>query len=228
VKAMHWTLCLLAISAGVVLLCVPVGFSTPVEDVPEPCVENTTTMEQYAVGYNFGGYAVDQAWMSIKADCNQLPTFAADIRRIFNNLLLPPDPSISFTCRYAGIFNGGIEKLHELWPNCEELCTMDGQMVGELVGQLYCSLSSAFGGLDLAATTYCRPPTSWCSELAQTACEESYASFTPTYVDLLGVACAPFTQPPYNQPPPEFDPPLMGGVWGQFGFNGCTEPPLAP
>ena len=227
-KAMRRMLCLLALSAGVVLLCVPVGFSAPVEDVPEPCQENTTTMQQYAVGYEFGGFAVDQAWQSINADCDQLPTFAADIRRIFNNLLLPPDPSISFTCRYSGIFNGGIEKLHTLWPLCEELCAMDGQMVGELVGQLYCSLSSALGGLDLAATTYCRPPTSWCSELAQTACGESYASFTPTYVDLIGAACEPYTQPPYNQPPPAFDPPLLGGVWGQFGFNGCTEPPPAP
>ena len=223
-KAMRWMLCLLALSAGMLILCVPVGFTTPVEDVPEPCLENTSTMDQYAVGYAFGGYAVDQAWQSISADCNQLPTFTADIKRIFNNLFLPPAPSTSFTCRYTGIFNGGIEKLHELWPLCAELCTMDGQMVGELIGQLYCSLSIAFGGLDVSRTTYCRPPTSWCSELAQTACEETYASYTPTYVDPLGGTCALYTESPYTDPPPMFDPPLTGGVWGQFGFNGCTEP----
>jgi hypothetical protein len=225
VKAMRWTLCLLALSAGMLLLCVPVGFAAPKEDVPEPCLENATTQQQYAVGYDFGGYAVDQAWQSIGADCNQLPKFAADIRRIFNNLYLPPDPSPSFTCRYTGIFNGGIEMLHDLWPNCAELCAMDGQMVGELIGQLYCSLSIAFDGLDLQRTTYCRPPTSWCSDIAQTTCEETYASYTPTYVDLLfGEACAPYTESPYTDPPPTFDPPLLGGVWGQFGFNGCTEP----
>jgi len=225
---MRWTLCLLALSAGMMLLCVPVGFAAPVEDVPEPCLENVSTMNQYEVGYDFGGYAVDQAWQSSGADCNQLPKFVADIRRIFNNLLLPPDPSVSFTCRYAGIYNGGIEELVGLWPRCAELCAMDGQMVGELLGQLYCNLSSAFGGLDLARTTYCRPPTSWCSEVAETTCDESYASYTPTYVDLLGNACESYTQAPYNQPPPELDPPLMGGVWGQFGFNGCTETVQAP
>jgi hypothetical protein len=189
---------------------------------------NTTTQQQYATGYQFGGFAVEQAWMSINEDCSQLPTFYGNITRIFDNLLLPPDPSISFTCRYAGIYNGGIEKLTTFWPLCEELCTMDGQMVGELVGQLYCSLSSAFGGLELAATTFCRPPTTWCSELAQTACGEAYANYTPTYVDLLGGACEPYTQSPFSDPPPMFDPPLNGGVWGQFGFNGCTEPPPAP
>lgn len=222
-KAMRWTLCLLALSAGMLLLCVPVGFAAPKEDVPEPCLENASTMNQYAIGYDFGGYAVDQAWQSIGADCNQLPTFTADIRRIFTNLYLPPDPSPSFACRYSGIFNGGIEWLHTLWPLCAELCAIDGQMVGELIGQLYCSLSTAFGGLDLTRT-YCRPPTSWCSDIAQTTCESTYASYTPTYVDLFGGACAPYTESPYTDPPPPFEPPLLGGVWGQFGFNGCTEP----
>jgi hypothetical protein len=191
-------------------------------------MENTTTQQQYATGYQFGGFAVEQAWMSINEDCGQLPTFYGNIRRIFDNLLLPPDPSISFTCRYAGIYNGGIEKLTTFWPLCAELCITDGQMVGELVGQLYCNLSTALGGLDLAETTFCRPPTTWCSDVAQDACDESYAEYTPAYVDLLGNACEPYTQSPFSDPPPELPDPLNGGVWGQFGFNGCTEPPPAP
>lgn len=221
-KAMRWTLCLLALSAGMMLLCVPVGFAAPKEDVPEPCLENATTQQQYATGYDFGGLAVDQAWLSIAKDCNQLPTFYANLKRIFDNLLLPPDPSISFTCRYSGIYNGGIEKLTSFWKTCAELCAMDGELVGQLIGQLYCNLSTALDGLVEAETTFCRPPSAWCTEIEQTTCDLTYYDYTVNYVDLLGFACKPYTEDPYDQPPPDLSDPLKDGVYGQFGFNGCT------
>jgi len=205
----------------------PPPFPEPIDDIPEPCRVNSRTQDQYRAGYQFGGLAVDQAWNTINQDCNQVGQFIEDVGRIFRNLSLPSNPSIDFTCRHAGLFNGGINQLEGLWPLCEELCMTDGQQVGALVGQLYCDLSIALGGLDLAATTYCRPPTSWCSEVAQSACEQEYTSFTPAYTNVLGDACKLFTEGMFTQPPPEFPPssPLIGGVWGQFGFNGCTETP---
>jgi hypothetical protein len=227
-KAMRRTLALLALSTGVMLSFTQVVFSAPIDDIPEPCRVNSTTQDQYRVGYQFGGSAVDQAWNSINQDCTQFEQFFTDVGRIFNNLYMPSNPSINFTCRYSGIFNGGVNQLEGLWPLCEELCATDGRQVGMLVGQLYCELSIALDGLDLAATTYCRPPTNWCSELAQSACEQEYTSFTPAYTNAFGDACKPFTEGMFTQPPPEFPPPspLIGGVWGQFGFNGCTETPL--
>jgi hypothetical protein len=184
------------------------------DDIPGSCQVDTRSQSQYRTGLQFGKRVVDQAWNTINQDCGQLENFVSILENSFNSLILPPNASLAVQCRHAGIVNGGIAALDDLWPVCTDLCTTDGFDIGRLVGKLYCDLSIALGGLE-PADDFIRGPVTWCQFLGQVYCDCSYISYTPVYESPVG-KCRPYTDEPYYD------------TWDQFRNNGCAENPTLP
>jgi hypothetical protein len=184
-------------------------------DIPASCLADARAQQQYQTGHGFGTSTVGQAWDTINQDCGQLERFESIVISSFESLILPPNASLAVQCRHAGILNGGIAALDDLWPICTDFCKEDGLQVGALVGQLYCDLSVALNGLE-PADDFIRGPVMWCQFLGQTFCDVKYMSFTKTeYMDMSGQnSCLPYTDEPYIE------------VWDQFRNNGCAENPL--
>jgi hypothetical protein len=184
------------------------------QDTPGSCQVDARSQSQYRAGVRFGKLVVDQAWNTINQDCSQLENFTSILENSFNSLILPPNASLAVQCRHAGIVNGGIDALDNLWPVCTDLCTTDGFDIGKLVGKLYCDLSIALGGLE-PADDFIRGPVTWCQFLGQVYCDCSYISYTPVYESPVG-KCRPYTDEPYYD------------TWDQFRNNGCAENPTLP
>jgi hypothetical protein len=202
---------LFSVLVGVIGMMAIFSHTALAQDVPGSCQADTRSQSQYRTGEKFGKLVVDQAWKTINQDCGQLENFTSILENTFNSLILPPNASLAVQCRHAGIVNGGIAALDDLWPVCTDLCTNDGFDIGKLVGKLYCDLSIALGGL-APADDFVRGPVMWCQFLGQTFCDVSYMSFTPTYESPVG-ACRPYTVEPYYD------------TWDQFRNNGCAENP---
>jgi len=186
-------------------------------DIPASCRADARAQQQYQAGHRFGTRVVGQVWKTIRQDCNQLERFESILTRIFEALILPPIARLAVQCRHAGILNGGIAALDDLWPACPDFCKEDGLQVGALIGQLYCDLSIALNGLE-PSDDFIRGPVMWCQFLGQTFCDVRYILFTKTeYMDISGQnSCLPYTDEPYI------------GVWDQFRNNGCAENLLPP
>jgi hypothetical protein len=205
---------LFSVLVGVIGLTAIISHTALAQDVPASCQVDARSQQQYLSGVSFGQLVVDQAWNTINQDCGQLESFSSILENSFNALTLPPDASRAVQCRHAGMINGGIDALDNLWPVCTNLCTTDGLDIGKLIGKLYCDLSIALGGLE-PADDFIRGPVMWCQFLGQTFCDVSYMSFTPTYESPLG-ACRPYTVEPHYE------------TWDQFRNNGCAENPTPP
>jgi len=203
---------LFSVLVGVIGMMAIFSHTALAQDVPGSCQADPRSQSQYRVGVQFGKLVVDQAWKTINEDCGQLENFTSILENSFNSLILPPKASLAVQCRHAGIVNGGIDALDDLWPVCTDLCKNDGLDIGKLVGKLYCDLSIALGGL-APADDFVRGPVMWCQLLGQTFCDVSYISYTPTYTSSAG-ACKPYTYEPYYE------------TWDQFRNNGCAENPL--
>jgi hypothetical protein len=205
---------LFSVLVGVIGLTAIISHTALAQDVPASCQVDARSQQQYLSGVSFGQLVVDQAWNTINQDCGQLESFSSILENSFNALTLPPDASRAVQCRHAGMINGGIDALDNLWPVCTNLCTTDGLDIGKLIGKLYCDLSIALGGLE-PADDFIRGPVMWCQFLGQTFCDVSYMSFTPTYESPVG-ACRPYTVEPHYE------------TWDQFRNNGCAENPIPP
>jgi len=135
-------------------------------DIPASCRADARAQQQYQAGHRFGTRVVGQVWKTIRQDCNQLERFESILTRIFEALILPPIARLAVQCRHAGILNGGIAALDDLWPACPDFCKEDGLQVGALIGQLYCDLSIALNGLE-PSDDFIRGPVMWCQFLVK-------------------------------------------------------------
>jgi hypothetical protein len=202
---------LFSVLVGVIGMTAILSHTALAQDVPGSCQAPARAQTQYLTGEKFGKLVVDQAWNTINQDCGLVESFISNVESVFNRLILPPNATQAVQCRHAGIINGGIDALDDLWTVCESLCTSDGDAVGKLIGKLYCDLSISIRGLDLA-DDFTRGDVTYCQGLGEIFCDASYMSFTLTYETPSG-SCLPYTDDPYTD------------VWDQYRNNGCAENP---
>ena len=74
----------------------------------------------YQRGFHFGQLTVNQAWDTIRQDCNQLERFVAIVESSFESLELPPSATRTAQCMQEGTENGGLLALQGLGLLCGE------------------------------------------------------------------------------------------------------------
>lgn len=185
------------------------------DDIPGSCQADARSQNAYRLGEQFSIKTVDQLWNTYNKNCGQLESFYTIVEDVYYRLVLPPNASLSVQCRHAGLVNGAIGALDDLWLTCGAECKGDGEAIGRLIGALYCDLSISLGGLE-PADDFVRGDVMYCQALGELFCDITYMSFTPTYKNEAGQECRPYTVEPYYV------------TWDQFRNNGCAENPNFP
>jgi len=110
------------------------------------------------------------------------------IAAIVDDIVVPVGASEPTQCHVLGQVAGLLAAIDELQDTCGDLCVADGAFIGEISAFLYCELSIALGGLELAEL-FERLATDACGVRFQVACDHSFES-TAT----ADLQCLPFTE----------------------------------
>jgi hypothetical protein len=135
---------------------------------------------QYNTGKKLAGSIVAQAWASSDQDPLGFEDFAATVRGVVTTAiekLQSQNPSDLVLCRAKGLAQGLCDALGDIQDEVEGICLLDGEMWGELSADLYCSLSIAFGGLDVVGLLPAAP-LSICGQSFEEGCQDTFADLT--------------------------------------------------
>jgi hypothetical protein len=105
---------------GSVVMHTDMASAQSVDDIPQNCQTDSRTQQGYQRGFHFGQLTVNQAWDTIRQDCNQLERFVAIVGSSFESLELPPNATRTAQCMHEGTENGGLQALQGLGPLCGE------------------------------------------------------------------------------------------------------------
>lgn len=162
---------------------------------PPPGCQDMRGERAYYLGFIKAENLIEQAFNGIGRDCMQVveDTYFKDtVIDIFQNIGLYPNASSFVTCHFVGYKEGIASKLQEIQDECLEICVNDGEFIGTLVGQFYCELAIALGGMGMA-DYITEGDLTLCGEVMVEACESTFATETVAYTGILGDACLPYT-----------------------------------
>ena len=151
------------------------------------------------------------AWNGIRNDCDRIDYFLGVIEDNVSRLTLPAHARDFVICRYTGAVDGVYEQLDNLYGECGDTCFMEGEIIGEMAGEVYCELSLALGGLEVA-DRFIRGPVRTCGFNFETGCDSAYMGTTINFENGLG-RCEPYTINEYEN------------VWDETRNNQCYYPP---
>ena len=120
---------------GSVVMHTDMASAQSVDDIPQNCQADSRTQQGYQRGFHFGQLTVNQAWDTIRQDCNQLERFVAIVVSSFESLELPPSATRTAQCMQEGTKNGGLLALQGLGPLCGEE-VFDSQPIRSLRKQM--------------------------------------------------------------------------------------------
>lgn len=147
----------------------------------------------YDAGVLVGKSIVRQAWLGIGQDPDQFDSFMDIVRGATRSAIagLPNDASDYVKCRAKGLSQGVCDQLGSIQDDVVDACVLDGEVWGELSGDLYCALSIEFGGQDVLGLMPVAPE-SLCGESFEEACQDEFASFAEA-----SPTCEPYTEAPF-------------------------------
>lgn len=175
---------------GVLMALLGLSGNAAAQEVPLGCSAPRDT-RAFEAGLLSGRSLVQQAWNSV-ASCGNLERFSSVVMETLQNVSLPPGSDDYVVCRTVGTLVGAVEQVDETWTLCAIACCDEGELVGWIMGKLYCDLSIALGGVRLTNFLVQRPM-GFCGATAQACCRDTFQSVTPTYQGLFG-SCRPYTQ----------------------------------
>ncbi|MDC0747589.1 hypothetical protein [Polyangium mundeleinium] len=114
-------------------------------------------------------------------------------------------------CAYVGHVAGMLEEVPVGVAKNAAQCCEEGEQSAQIIGQLYCDLSIAFGGLDVMGFIP-RTPQATCGASFEACCDEHFTSFTRDYGNLKKGMCRPYTEGEFS------------GVWAEARNNFCGYP----
>lgn len=197
------------------IACTSAAWAT--DDIPTGCQESTFTKRGYLSGVSIGRSLVQRAWNSVN-DCDQLELFTDIVVSNVQNYELVGDSTYTI-CRHTGMVEGVFEELDGVWMACDGQCCEEGQVIGELAGELYCQLSIILDGLAVP-DDFVRRPVYMCGFSFETCCDTSFIGTSLTYagLNLFGelVQCSNYTTDPYD------------GVWNGTRELQCMYVPPPP
>jgi hypothetical protein len=182
-------------------------------DVPVSCRATAGTISSYRTGLRLGKNLVKSAWGNVR-NCDRIDYFHEVLSDNVSRLTLPENPSASTVCRYTGTVDGVYRELEDQYGTCADECFLDGELAGQLSGEVYCELSIALGGL-VEADDFLRGPVEVCGLSFEIGCDSAFIGTTVDYVNEYG-ACEPFTEDDFF------------GVWDQARNNQCAYDPIEP
>ena len=91
---------------GSVVMHTDMASAQSVDDIPQNCQTDSRTQQGYQRGFHCE-LTVNQAWDTIRQDCNQLERFVAIVGSSFESLELPPNATRTAQCMHEGTENGG-------------------------------------------------------------------------------------------------------------------------
>ncbi|HVK68649.1 MAG TPA: hypothetical protein VM694_29520 [Polyangium sp.] len=160
------------------------------QDTPLGCSAGREA-RAFESGLQSGKSLVQQAWNSV-ASCGNLERFSSVVMETLQNVSLPPGSDDYVVCRTVGTLAGAVDQVDDIWGLCATACCDEGELVGWIMGKLYCDLSICLGGVRLTNFLVQRPM-GFCGSAAQACCRSEFTSITPSYQGLFG-SCRPYTQ----------------------------------
>lgn len=175
---------------GVLMVGLGLSSEAMAQSAPLGCRAPRDT-RAFEAGLQSGRSLVQQAWNSVSS-CGNLERFSTVVMETLQSVSLPPGSDDYVVCRTVGTLAGAVDQVDEIWGLCAIACCDEGELVGWIMGKLYCDLSIALGGVRLTNFLVQRPM-GFCGATAQTCCRDEFQSVTPTYQGFYG-ACRPYTQ----------------------------------
>jgi hypothetical protein len=159
-----------------------------------PTCTTGSKLAQYKTGKKLGAMIVDQAWLTVGEDPTRFDEVADAVRAAVSTAidnLASSNPSDLVLCRAKGMAQGVCDALDGIQDGVEEICLLDGEAWGELSSELYCSLSIAFGGLDVVGLLPAAP-VGVCGETFEDTCREVFTSLSSGDDECDDFTVAPF------------------------------------
>jgi hypothetical protein len=167
-----------------------------------PALCNTTReVRQFLLGVRKGRSLAQQAIAAVEATsgeddiCQDLEA-VADLQDLIQGIVdaldVPDAPSEAAQCHLQGQVAGLVAEVIDLQDTCVDVCIADGEFIGAISAFLYCELSVALGGLELAEL-FERLATTLCGEQFEDACDATFFSTAATTA-----SCVPFTIAPFD------------------------------
>lgn len=175
---------------GIVIVGVCFAGNAMAQVAPPGCSE-PREQRAFDAGVQSGRSLVEQAWNAVD-ECNNLERFSKVVMDTLSSVSLPPGSDDYVVCRTVGTLAGAAYQVDETWTQCAIECCDEGNLVGWIMGKLYCDLSIAFGGVRLV-NYLVQQPMNFCGAVAQNCCRSEFQSFTPTYRSHWG-ECRPYTR----------------------------------
>jgi len=147
----------------------------------------------FDAGVLIGKSIVSQAWNGIGQDVDQFDAFMDTVHDLVHTAIsgLPNDSSDYVKCRAKGLGQGVCNELGDIQDDVTSICLLDGQIWGDLSGELYCEFSIAFGGQD-ALGLLPVTPTNLCGDNFEDGCHDTFASYAAATPE-----CVPYSVAPY-------------------------------
>jgi hypothetical protein len=162
------------------------------------CIDrcNTNKLTKfYRKGWDKGFDAVTRAWDRREQRCQRIDDFAERIARQVAGAQRAADPDASQhahkRCRAAGVVDGAYAALEGVQGLCDQVCFLDGELVGTIAAATYCELALA-SAEPLAVVDWMRGPVDTCGLGYEIACDGTFIGATIDYVSEAGV-CEEYT-----------------------------------
>jgi hypothetical protein len=169
------------------------------------CVDrcNTNQLRKfYRRGWQRGHAAVSRDWDRRGENCRRAEDFIELVIERVEGAQRQGDSDVNQKahrrCRGAGVLDGAYAALATIQTLCDQVCFLDGEMVGTIAAATYCEMAmDADGPLD--AAEWVRGPLDACGFSYETACDGSFIGESIDYDGTAG-ACAPFTTGVHETP----------------------------
>ncbi|UQA59533.1 hypothetical protein [Polyangium aurulentum] len=151
--------------------------------------------DQEARAFNAGmapGREIARAARAEARGCGDVARMAAAVTRGLRRQPLPRGAAPQALCRHAGMVEGVSAELGAIWEGCGAQCCERGELVAQIVGQLYCDVAIALGGVGVADYLPAEL-VHGCGAQFETCCDARLTDFARSHGGPEG-QCLPYTE----------------------------------
>jgi len=144
----------------------------------------------YNAGHRSGESLTDSAWAGVGENPDRLDAFKAAIVQTIRSRVgtsLPPGASVPAQCRFAGLLQGALDELALIQDEVIRQCILDGDFFGDFLGNVYCDISEALGGMGTVGVIVRPTNPGTCGTNYQSSCDTNFNTTAAA-----NVGCGPY------------------------------------